>query len=92
MKDAIELIEGFQKAAAHIDEVRRQEVIDVIKSLKLDSQMPEGWEEHITADHVIILPQEMEDKTPDASRLSFIRFDKHLPPGQCLIVKTTDMF
>ncbi|MGM0858606.1 MAG: hypothetical protein ACQEW0_16225 [Pseudomonadota bacterium] len=71
---------------------RRGVIIDTIKALKLDDQMPKGWEAVITAEHVIILPQEMEDKTPDASRLSFIRFDKHLPPGRCLIVKTTDMF
>lgn len=75
-----------------IAEKRRCDIIHTIKALKLDGQMPEGWEPKITAGHVIILPQEMEDKTPDASRLSFIRFDKHLPPGQCLIVKTTDMF
>lgn len=87
-----QIIDYEERMHRRIAEKRRCDLIHTIEALKLDSQMPEGWKEKITAEHVIILPQEMEDKTPDASRLSFIRFDKHLPPGQCLIVKTTDMF
>lgn len=85
----IDYEEGMHRRIA---DQRRGDIINTIEALKLDSQMPEGWKPKITAEHVIILPQEMEDKIPEASRLSFIRFDKHLPPGRCLIVKTTDMF
>lgn len=81
-----------EKIQHRIAEQRRGDIINTIESLKLDGQMPEGWKLTITADHVIVLPQEMEDKTPDASTLSFIRFDIYLPPGQCLILKTTEMF
>ena len=92
MTTASSIMENMQAVHKSLSESKRQDIIDTIKSLQLDSQMPEGWEEKINADHLIILPIEMEDQSTDASRLSFIRFDKHLPPGQCLIVKATDMF
>lgn len=92
MTTASSILESMQSVHLNLAESKRQDIIGTIKSLKLEGQMPGGWEDKITADHLIILPEAMADSSPDASTLSFIRFDKHLPPGRCLIVKSSEMF
>jgi len=92
MTAASSIMDSLQAVHQRLSESKRQDIIGTIKSLKLGDQMPKGWEEKITADHLIILPEAMADQSPDASNLSFIRFDKHLPPGQCLIAKSSVMF
>lgn len=63
---------------AHFMEHRRQEIIEVINLLGLDSQMTEGWEGSITAEHMIILPSWIKYAAPELRTYPFIQFhDNH---------------